>query len=127
MENMNCYVCGKGYDAADVEMYTTTKDAQLSILDVNNPGMRKLLGMRTLMKCSNCGRISCADCAKESAGPTGLACPACGVPFAVNGFMPPTEQAVNVAKPTATQSVAKPVEEKPDKSGGLFGWFRKKR
>ena len=99
MGNMNCQVCGKGYDSADVEMYTQTKDVQLSILDVNNPGMRKLLGMKTLMKCSNCGKISCADCAKEGGGPAGLACPACGVPYGVNSFVPPTAQAVNVAQP----------------------------
>ena len=45
MGNMVCHVCGKGYDPADVEMYTSTKDVLLSILDVDNPGMRKLLGM----------------------------------------------------------------------------------
>ena len=127
MGNMNCQVCGKGYDPADVEMYATTKEVQLSILDVNNPGMRKLLGMKTLMKCPNCGKISCADCAKEGAGPTGLVCPACAVPFAANSFIRPTAQAVNAAQPAATQPAAKPVEEKPEKSGGLFSWLRKKR
>ena len=123
MENMNCHVCGKGYDPADVEMYATTKDVQLSILDMDNPGLRKLLGMKTLMKCPNCGKVCCADCAKEGAGPTGLVCPACAVPFAANCFIRPTAQAVNAA----AQPAAKPAEEKPDKSSGLFGWLRRKR
>ena len=127
MGNMNCHVCEKGYDSADVEMYASTKDVQLSILDVDNPGMRKLLGMKTLMKCSNCGNICCADCAKEGAGPTGIVCPACAVPFAANSFIRPTAQAVKAAPPPAAQPVAKPAEEKPDKPGDLFGWLRRKR
>ena len=127
MGNMVCHVCGKGYDPADVEMYATTKDVQLSILDVDNPGMRKLLGMKTMMKCPNCGKVCCADCAKEGAGPTGLACPACEVPFAANSFIRPTAQAVNVNPPSAAQPATKAAVQKPEKSGGLFGWLRKKR
>ena len=138
MGNMVCHVCGKGYDPADVEMYATTKDVQLSILDMDNPGMRKLLGMETLMRSPNCGKVCCADCAKEGAGPTGLVCPACSVPFAANSFIRPTAQAVNAAPPAAPQAVnvnppsaaqpaTKAVEQKPEKSGGLFGWLRKKR
>ena len=131
MDNMFCHVCGKGYDPADVEMYAQTKDVQLSILDVDNPGLRKLLGMKTLMKCPNCGKVCCADCAKEGAGPTGLVCPACGVSFAMNSFIRPTAQTVNAPPPPAAQPAAqpaaKPAEEKPDKPGGLFGWLRRKR
>ena len=126
MGNMVCHVCGKGYDTADVEMYASTKDVQLSILDVDNPGMRKLMGMMTLMRCTNCGKICCADCAKEGAGPTRLVCPACSVPFSTNSFVPPTAQTVNAAPPAAAQPAAKPVEEKHEKPRGLFGWLRKK-
>ena len=127
MGNMNCQVCGKGYDPGDVEIYAATKDVQLSILDVDNPGMRKLLGMKTLMRCTNCGKICCADCAKEGTGPTGLVCPACSVPFAANSFIRPTAQAVNVNPPSAAQPATKAAVQKPEKSGGLFGWLRKKR
>jgi len=68
MGNMVCHVCGKGYDPGDVETYAATKDVQLSVLDMDNPGMRKLLGMKTLMRCSNCGKVCCADCAKKGTG-----------------------------------------------------------
>lgn len=132
MGNPNCHVCGKSYDSADVYMYAKTKEVQLSVISMDNPGMRKALGMKSLMKCSNCGKICCADCAKEGAGPTNLVCPACGVPFAVNSFLPPTAQAVSdapsAAKPEPPVSKpSQPVQEKPAKPGGLFGWLRKKR
>lgn len=127
MGNLNCHKCGKGYDPSDVEMYASTKEVQLTVLNMDNPGMRKLLGMKTLMKCPNCGKICCADCAKEGAGPTGLACPACVVPFAMNSFLPPTAQAVNAARQAASQPSASPAEGKRDKPRGLFSWLRKKR
>ena len=127
MGNMVCHVCGKGYDPGDVETYAATKDVQLSVLDMDNPGMRKLLGMKTLMRCSNCGKVCCADCAKEGTGPTGLVCPACSVPFAANSFIRPTAQAVTVNPPSAAQPATKAAVQKPEKSGGLFGWLRKKR
>ena len=95
---MNCHVCGKGYSADEIKLYSTTSGVQTTVLDLNNAGMRKLLGMRSLMKCANCGKVTCSDCATQSAGGvTGMACPACGVPYQANAFVPPAEQAAGAA------------------------------
>ena len=102
---------------------TTPKNAQTQVLDLNNPGMRSLLGMKSLMKCGNCGKVCCADCAKEGAGGlTGLACPACGAPFATQSFVPPTEQTASAGAGAST-----PQAQSGNQKGGFFSrLFRKK-
>lgn len=110
---MNCHVCGKGYSPDEIKMYSTTSEVKTTVLDMNNPGMRKLLGMRSLMKCANCGRVACSDCATQNAGGvTDMACPSCGVPYQASAFVPPSGQAVSATPTPAPKPAPAPVADR---------------
>ncbi|MDR0835581.1 MAG: DUF805 domain-containing protein [Tannerella sp.] len=90
MSAIKCKKCGKTYDNADVELESTFGKREFTLLDPSNPSFRKLLGLKTLLKCSNCSAIVCSDCALEADGIIGMRCPFCNVDYTIYSFIKPT-------------------------------------
>ena len=88
---IQCKQCGQSYDESDVEIEAATSKGDYGLLDPSNPAFRKLLGLKSLMKCGHCSAIACSDCALESEGITKMRCPFCKTDYTIYSYIKPTE------------------------------------
>lgn len=115
-----CKQCGKHYDAADAEMESGLGQKDYGILDPSNPAFRKLLGLKSLLKCSNCGAIACSDCAQESGGIIGMRCPFCQVDYTAYSYLRATGENVSAGSPAPQTAASSPAKSEPAPKAGFF-------
>ena len=101
-QSIQCKKCGKNYNEGDAELDETMSKGNYGMLDPSNPAVRKILGIKSLLKCSNCSAIACSDCALESNGIIKMRCPFCKTDYTIYSFIKPT--ADNVSSSAETEN-----------------------
>ena len=116
-QTIQCKQCGKSYSKDDAGLETNISKENYGLLDPSNPAVRKLLGLKSLLKCGNCSAIACSDCALESDGIVKMSCPFCKTNYTIYSFIKPTEENISGRNDANEQQANAPavanVEEKP--------------